>query len=179
MTSRSNFVIRDPSSFLPGPERIAPHLAEKAWKKCITKEEDFAISSANSKVARRQNPITWEDATPLSSRLNSSRSDRSANVLSLDSSRVGTAASSTVGSLKSVQSARSRTSGANRSRCGTSRRLGTAGSYQTNVPSEAGLSSMLSVELDVERKQRKRAEVELEKLKAELDDTRKLLEAKT
>mmetsp|Transcript_26112 Transcript_26112/g.45449 ORF Transcript_26112/g.45449 Transcript_26112/m.45449 type:complete len:178 (-) Transcript_26112:45-578(-) len=152
-------------SFLPGPEKLSPHLAEQAWKKCVDKEEAYTLScQGNVNRTPRSNPITWEP-TPPASRLSTGRlREHDVDILSLRSSRLGTGASCITRS--SVRSGRS----ASRNRCGTSKRLGTAGSYTTNVPSEAGLTSMISLELEEERKQRKAAEIELARLRKQLAD---------
>merc|ERR1719213_1618695 len=99
-------------SFLPGPEKMAPHLADRAWIKCITKEEDFALAAAQNRSMRR-NPIAWDDVS-IPNRFGTGYSDHSANVLSLDCSRTNTAATTmTVGfqSARSSRSSRSRASG--------------------------------------------------------------------
>lgn len=192
-------------SFLPGPEKLAPHLADRAWKKSCIKEDDFALLSAQKiNSGRRQNPITWDDISLPGQRMSTGRSDRSKNVLSLESSRLGTASTSTSVTGSSVksgsQSSRSHTSGSlssrshasrsqasgssRSSRVGKSRLLGTAGSYRSSVSgsdvnSEAGLSSILSHELDQERKQRQKAEEDLAKLQVELNAARSALEDRT
>lgn len=175
-------------SFLPGPTKVAPHLADRLWKAACVKEEDYVLASARNRGGQRHNPLAWDNVFAPSRGGDTASSHRGTNVLQIDSSRLGTGATSqTVSSARSAprsarstQSSHSRVSSCNRSsRCGTSRLLGTAGSYRSGAYSEAGMSSILSMELEAEREQRKKTEVELEKLKAELHETRMALAGRT
>jgi len=186
-------------SFLPGPEKQAPHLADRAWQKCIAKEEDFAILSTQARAVRNYNIITGEEESQIFGKRSntgsysarsgsysarstmSSYSGKNVDFLSLQSSRTGTAATTlTEGSSKSSHSSRSRASSNRASsdrsgRVGTSKRLNTAGSYHTSGTSEGGVSSALSMELKVERSHRKKCEVQLESLQNELLEARQAL----
>mmetsp|Transcript_126722 Transcript_126722/g.270302 ORF Transcript_126722/g.270302 Transcript_126722/m.270302 type:complete len:188 (-) Transcript_126722:168-731(-) len=161
------------TSFLPGPQKIPPHMAEQAWKNTIDREESFALARGPGVVPKgdmgKRNPITWE--TPSSSRLGTACSTRSggggADILSLEDmrrSRLGSAAS-----MSSARSGLSQVSGSavqRNGRLGTSRRLSSAGSFVSSAKSH--LSSILSQQLEEERLQRQDAEREVAELKARL-----------
>eukprot|EP00927_Polykrikos_kofoidii_P008513 TRINITY_DN13537_c0_g1_i1.p1 TRINITY_DN13537_c0_g1~~TRINITY_DN13537_c0_g1_i1.p1 ORF type:complete len:181 (-),score=41.48 TRINITY_DN13537_c0_g1_i1:292-834(-) len=151
------------TSFLPGAERVAPHLADQHWKHSIDREENYSLgvgsaSKGGQRVDTRPfNIITWEDAA--SSRLGTGCSSRrgKADVLTLDDDRLSRTASSRLSSRCSRST----------DRCGRSKRLGTAGSSYISATSSR-LSSVLSEQLHEEREQREAAEEEIKKLRAQL-----------
>jgi len=175
----------DTSSFLPGPEKLAPIMRERVWKNRIDREEQFALGGPSKAPAppgrevdsERRNPITWE--TPCQSRLATASSIgggcRRPDVLSLlaegasdggGGGRLGSAMSSA--SRLSVASSlmRARARGVrSSSHSGISKRLSTAGSY---VSTARTASSALAEELEEERRHRLDAEREVANLKAEL-----------
>merc|ERR1719343_1480133 len=84
------------TSFLPGPTKVPPHLAEQAWKHCIDREEICAMPRGPGERPKadmlKRNPITWE--TPDCSRAGTSNSSNRADILSLeDLPRLGSALS--------------------------------------------------------------------------------------
>merc|ERR1719401_2778562 len=156
------------TSFLPGPQKVPPHLAEQAWKHCIDREEMCAMARGPGDRPKaemlKRNPITWE--TPDCSRAGTgySSSYGGANILTLEDlpTRLGTAQS-----MRSSMSGMSRGAFSRGSqRLGTSRRLGSAGSL-ASVPA-SHLSSILSEQLEEERQHRQSAEREVAELKAKL-----------
>eukprot|EP00928_Gymnodinium_smaydae_P074942 TRINITY_DN57960_c0_g1_i1.p1 TRINITY_DN57960_c0_g1~~TRINITY_DN57960_c0_g1_i1.p1 ORF type:complete len:214 (+),score=47.28 TRINITY_DN57960_c0_g1_i1:71-712(+) len=137
------------SSFLPGPQRIAPHLADRVWARNVDREESHALESKGDWQFTR-NPITGELPKPL--RLGAHDGvlliNRGSNGNSCAEARAGSDASSTcAASVRSSRSSRragsarrgvaftprcgTAASSAAASRCGTSQRLGTAGSAAT------------------------------------------------
>lgn len=150
------------TSFLPGPERVAPHLQEKLWKNCVDREERDILGGTGKSRPRSMNIISWEES---STRVSCGTSRGKADILSLEDCRCSTGAS-----LMSARSGRSGLSAAGSAALGrrdTGLRLGTASSYVSTADSTR--SSVLAFELQAEKKERAAAQRQVDLLRAELD----------
>mmetsp|Transcript_33445 Transcript_33445/g.92432 ORF Transcript_33445/g.92432 Transcript_33445/m.92432 type:complete len:183 (+) Transcript_33445:54-602(+) len=156
------------TSFLPGPQRVAPHLQELGWRNRIDREENFVCGGGSANVPRaptsRINPITWE--SPVPSRAGTGIG-RAPDVLCCNRPETGASYTTRLSSA-STRSSRSNRSRGFRNRGGASRQLSTAGSIVSSVPSR--LSSILSAELEAEKQGRAAAEREVQALKKQLAD---------
>jgi len=150
----SSMAFKLDADFLPGPERVAPHVMDQNWKKMVDREELFVLGELRHGRSHRVNPITWE--LPMSSRGGTGSTSRGADILSLEVPRSQMTTGRSQGSRSGV------------SRSGVSNRLSTAGSLMSAARSQT--TSYLSQELKMERQQREAAEAEVAALRKQLND---------
>merc|ERR1711920_1186809 len=109
-------------------------------------------------MGRKRNPITGElEPNRLSAGCGG------ADFFSLDDERLRRGTGSTISRVSRGSLSTRRTGSCTGSRCGTSKRLSTAGSYASNS------SSILSAQLEEEKRLREAAEKEVAELKRLLD----------
>ncbi|CAE7725795.1 unnamed protein product [Symbiodinium pilosum] len=152
-------------SYYVGAEPKNPVQCEKFWRNRIDAEEGAAVrATANSTMSEGSCPVSWRriPRTPLA-RLATGESRQSGSVLACRGQEILTAR----GEPELVESE------LKGSRIGCSqKRIGTACSGISARSSVSGMScrsTVLSVELEIERERRQAAEQELEELRRKLD----------
>jgi len=157
-------------SYYVGAEPRNPVQCEKFWRNRIDAEEGAAVRATANSVSEGSCPVSWRKIPRTPGRLGTGESRHSGSSLACRGLELLSARRGEVDGEESVlpelQKARERLG------TGRSQRVGTACSGISARSSVSGMScrsTVLSVELEIERERRQAAEKELEELRRKLD----------